>query len=142
MGRRQAPDVPDRLILDAGALIALARGDVQTRAFIERLLLDEVIVEVPAPVLAQVHRGGRERAKTDRALRWIDRYVPTSERTARDAGELLARSGLSDAIDAIVAAEALVGTPAVILTSDAEDIGRLVDANEAGRPVHVEVVES
>jgi len=107
MGRGQAPDVPDRLILDAGALIALARGDVQTRAFIERTLLDGVLVEVPMPVLAQVHRGGHDRARTDRALRWIDRFVPTSERRARAAGELLGRAGLSDAIDAIVAAEAL-----------------------------------
>lgn len=138
MGRSQAPDVPDRLILDAGALIALARGDVHARAFIERILVDEVLVEMPTPVLAQVHRGGHDRARTDRALRWIERFVPTSEHVARAAGELLARSGLSDAIDAIVAAEALAGTPAVVLTSDRKDIGRLVDADEAGRRVHVE----
>jgi hypothetical protein len=41
---------------------------------------------------------------------------------------LLGRAGLTDAVDAIVAAEALSGTPAAILTSDAGDLTALIDA--------------
>ena len=140
MGRDQATTVPDRLILDAGALIALARGDLRVRALIEHTLLDQVLVVVPTPVLAQVHRGGRDHARTDRAWRWIDEFVPTSERTARSAGELLARAGLSDAIDAIVAAEALDGAPAAILTSDPKDISDLVESGSGRARVSVQAV--
>jgi predicted nucleic acid-binding protein len=128
---------PDRLILDAGALIALARGDVRTLATIRLALADGVRVEVPTPVLAQVHRGGRDRARTDRALRWIERYTPTTSDVARQAGELLGRTGLADAIDAIVAAEALSGTPAAILTSDADDLAALVEAGGGPRLVAI-----
>jgi hypothetical protein len=79
-------------------------------------------------VLAQVHRGDRDHARSDRVLHAVDEFVPTTERVARSAGELLGRAGLADAIDAIVAAEALGGTPAAVLTSDPDDITDLVDA--------------
>jgi len=130
MGRARQATSRDRLILDAGALIALVRGDARTRAIITQALDDELLVVVPTPVLAQVHRGGRDRAKTDRALLWVDQFVPTAERIARDAGELLGKAGRSDAVDAIVAAEALNGTSAAILTSDPVDIEDLVDAGD------------
>lgn len=140
MGRAGEAGGPDRLILDAGALIALARGDVRTRAIILRALDDGMRVEVPTPVLAQVHRGGRDRAKTDRALLWIEQFTPTSTRIARDAGELLGKAGLTDAVDGIVAAEALDGTPAAILTSDPADLTALVDAGGGLRRVPVQGV--
>jgi hypothetical protein len=82
-------------------------------------------VAMPAPVLAQVHRGGRNRALLDRALAGV-LFVPTSEAIARHAGALLAKTGMSDAIDAIVAAEALASVPALILTSDAGDLAALI----------------
>jgi hypothetical protein len=134
MGRGVEAGGPDRLILDAGALIALARGDVRTRALIMRALEDGARAEVPTPVLAQVHRGSRDRAQTDRSLRWIDQYVPTTTSIARQAGELLGSADLAGAIDAIVAAEALSGMPAAILTNDAADLTALVAAGGgAGR---------
>jgi len=61
-------------------------------------------------------------------LRWIDQLTPTTARIARDAGELLGKARLDDAIDAIVAAEALAGSPAAIVTSDPTDLTALVDA--------------
>lgn len=63
---------------------------------------------IPTPVLTQVHRGGRDRAWVDRVVKAVDALLPTSVQAARRAGELLARSGMSDAVDAIVAAEALL----------------------------------
>ena len=100
MGRAGEAGGPDRLILDAGALIALARGDVRTRAIIMRSLDDGMRVEVPTPVLAQVHRGGHDRARSTALCFAIDQFTPTATRIARDAGELLGEAGLTDAVDA------------------------------------------
>jgi predicted nucleic acid-binding protein len=140
MERVRATSARSRLILDAGALIALAHGDRRARALLELALDERLFVQVPTPVLAQVHRGGHEHARTDRALSEVDEFVATTERIARDAGELLGLAGLSDAVDAIVAAEALDGTPAAILTSDPKDITDLVEAGGGGARVSVQAV--
>jgi len=94
---------------------------------------------VPTPVVAQVHRGGWDRASMDRTLKAVDTFLETSLDTAMRAGVLLGRTSLTDAVDAIVVAEAS-NSLATILTSDPDDIGRLVDADEAGRDVYVEAV--
>jgi hypothetical protein len=47
---------------------------------------------------------------------------------------------MSDAVDAIVVAEALAAVRATKVTSDACEIGRLVEADEAGRGVYVEAI--
>ena len=89
---------------------------------------------IPTPVLAQVHRGGRDRARVDRIINKVDALLPTSDRVARFAGELQAKSGTSDAVDAIVAAEALLVVPALVMMSDPGDLAIfLEDAQEAGR---------
>jgi len=132
--------LPDRrVVLDAGALIALARGDIAARAAIRRAWKQDYEVVVPTPVVAQVHRGGWNRASMDRALKAVDVFLETSLETAMRAGVLLGRTRLTDAVDAIVVAEAS-GAPTTIVTSDPNDIGRLVDADEAGRDVYVEAV--
>jgi predicted nucleic acid-binding protein len=128
------------LILDAGALIALARGDRRARALLELALDERLFVQVPTPVLAQVHRGDHEHARMDRALAEVDEFIATTERIARDAGELLGLADLSDAVDAIVAAEALGGAPAAILTSDPRDIADLVEAGGGQARVSVQAV--
>jgi hypothetical protein len=127
-----------RLVLDAGALIGLARGDIRARAVMAEALVRDYAVVVPTPVVAQVHRGGRDHASTDRVLGDVDAFQPTSPKSARDAGELLARAGMSDAVDAIVAAEAMTDGPTMVLTGDAGDLARLVEAGQ--EPSLVEVV--
>ena len=82
-------------------------------------------------VVAQVHRGGRDRARIDRVFNAVDALVPTGIEIARIAGELMAVAGTSDAVDAIVVAEALVSIPAVILTSDR---ARTSDVCSTGSP--------
>jgi hypothetical protein len=124
-----------RLILDAGAILAFRRGDVRARAKRDRALGQGFVAAIPTPVLAQVHRGGRDRARTDRVLKAVGAFVPTSVDTARRAGELLGRSGLTDAIDGIVAAEALRAVPSVILTSDPDDMERLIEGQPESRRV-------
>ena len=126
-----------KLLLDAGALIGLARGDIKVRAAMASALLRDYQVVVPTPVVAQVHRGGRDQARTDRVLHEVDSFLPTSLQTARHAGTLLARTEMSDAVDAIVAAEALSGVPSMILTSDVNDLARLVGAGPGSRSVEV-----
>ncbi len=60
-------------------------------------------------------------------------YRAVDESLGRRAGELLARAGTSDAVDATVVFTAEPGDR--ILTSDPDDIGRLIEAS--GRPVLV-----
>jgi predicted nucleic acid-binding protein len=122
------------VILDAGGILALAGGDKNARAALDRAVREGYAVVIPTPVLAQVHRGGRDRAHLDRVLNKVDAFQPTSERVARRAGELQAKTGTSDAVDAIVAAEALASVPALILTSDHRDLERLLEGEpEAAR---------
>lgn len=126
-----------RLILDAGGILALARGDGVARSVLDRARREGYVVVIPTPVLAQVHRGGRDRAGVDRVVKAVDALLPTSAEVARRAGELLARSGTSDAVDAIVAAEALLASPSLILTSDAEDISRLIEGEPGAADLRV-----
>ena len=62
--------------------------------------------------------------------------MPVTAAIARQAGELLGTTGLSGhrcAIDAVVAASALgLERPTVLLTSDPDDLNKLVE--EPGRP--------
>lgn len=84
-------------------------------------------------VVAQVWRGGTGRqARRARALQAVE-TVPLDDELGRQAGVLLARSGLSDAIDAALAAMAAHGDQ--IITSDPEDLAVLVAAT--GRRVDV-----
>ena len=126
-----------RLVLDAGAIIALTRGDPTARSALARAGRDGYVVVVPTPVLAQVHRGGRTRARLDRVLSSVDAFQPTSARVARRAGELLGLTRKSDAVDAIVAAEALSSPAATILASDPDDLTALVGADSASDRVFI-----
>lgn len=112
------------LVLDAGALLALERGDRQTwgRIVVEKRAGHVAVTH--GGVLAQVWRGGSHRqALLARALRSIE-VVPLGGDLGRAAGVLLGRSATSDAIDAAVVALARDGDR--IQTSDPTDIQLLV----------------
>ncbi|MDE0115655.1 MAG: hypothetical protein OXT07_03420 [bacterium] len=79
-------------------------------------------------VIAQVWRGGtRGQTRLARALRMVE-TVPLNEELGRQAGMLLARCGLSDAIDAALVAMADHGDE--IITSDPDDLDMLVTASQ------------
>lgn len=121
------------LVLDAGALIALDRGE---RSMWIRLKTAQLAADVPvthAGVLGQAWRGGSRQARLSRALSGID-VRPLDERLGRSAGELLANGGWSDVIDAAIALLADDGDE--IVTSDPQDLADLLAAT--GR--HVEVI--
>lgn len=122
------------LVLDAGGVLDLANGDRRAWARVAVALEMGFTVIVPTPVVAQVHRSGQRGQAVDRVLATVGRAVPTIDRIARLAGELLGASGAEDAVDAIVVAEALAGQPSAILTSDATDLARLLDG-QADRPL-------
>jgi hypothetical protein len=121
------------LVLDAGAFVAIDRGD---RAMLARLRAAQrsgIELRTNGVVVAQVWRDptGRQ-AELARLLRSVD-VKAVDQYTGRDAGVLLARAAAGDAVDATVVAIAFAGDR--ILTSDPGDIGALVAAR--GLPILV-----
>jgi predicted nucleic acid-binding protein len=119
------------LVLDSGGVSAIAAGNGVARAALERARRDGWLVVIPAPVLVEVHTGRRDHARIDRVINAVDMLIETTPERAREAGELRSRSGVLDVVDAIVVAEAVAAQPAMILTSDPDDIRALVEAATA-----------
>jgi predicted nucleic acid-binding protein len=116
------------LTLDTGALIAAERRSEIFRAAWYEAVRRRAPITIPAPVLAQAWRGRNP---------LIDRLLPACavqpllEEDARSIGRLLAESGTRDVIDAMVVIGASARDDA-ILTSDPDDIARLVKALPSG----------
>lgn len=124
--RRRAPSPPERLILDAGAVIALATGQWRARAFLKRAAALGTHVLVPAVVVAETVRGdGARDAPVNRVLKGVEAILPVDESIARTAGRLLGTTGSDATIDAIVVAATLRVGGGKILTGDFEDFRRL-----------------
>lgn len=133
--RRQA-QAPTRLVLDAGAVIALARGDQRVRGFIERAIATGCEVLVPSVAIAETVRGrGPRDAPVNRVLAAIDSVLVADEATARTAGHLLGAARIDETIDALVVAGAINAGGGRILTGDADDIRKLARATP-GITVH------
>src|SRR5690349_6565846 len=111
-----------RLILDTGGVLAWASGDRFVRRVIERAARNALPIVVPLPVVTQLIRGGARDAPVNLVLKGIDDYGEMTPLLARQAGVLLGRIRMTDAVDALVVAEALRLLPALILTSDPRDI--------------------
>jgi predicted nucleic acid-binding protein len=123
--RHRPAKVPaQRLILDSGVVIAWSRGDVRARAMLTRALELGLDIRIPVAVLAETLRGSPRDAPIHRVRNAVDVF-PTREPTARLAGAMLGRTGGSNTIDALVAAEA-VGATADVLTTDADDLRALL----------------
>lgn len=129
--RRATPPSPQRLILDAGAVIALARNDPRARAFIRRAIELDAEVRVPVVVLAETLRGNPRDAGVHRVLNAVSDSVPIDETIGRRAGVLLGRADRSDTVDAIVVAEAIESGGARIITGDAVDLTALADGERS-----------
>ncbi len=122
--RRQKEAPPQRLILDSGAVLAWSRGEPRPRALLKRALDLGMGVRIPVAVLAEVLRGGPRDAPIHRVRNAVDVF-PTDERTGRLAGSLLAGTGGTNTVDALIAAEAVV-SGADVLTGDADDLRALL----------------
>ena len=113
------------LVLDTGALIALDRGNRDMHSEIRATRLSGAPVRTSPMALAQAWRDGKRQARLASAMRDIDVRALTEE-DGRKAGELLAASGTSDAIDATVALLARSGD--LLYTSDPGDLRKLCGA--------------
>ena len=120
------------VVYDAGVLVAADRSERQTWADHKARLEFGVMALVPAPVVAQVSRSPQQ-AQLRRFLSGCT-VVPLGETEAHDAGRLLGRTRTADVVDAVVVTTAL-RRKATILTSDPDDIERLVSAS--GREIAV-----
>lgn len=120
------------VVYNAAVLVAADRSD--RRAWAEHKVRLElgVVPLVPAPVLAQVSRS-LQQAQLRRFLTGCV-VVPLDETQAHEAGRLLGRTRTSDVVDAVVVTTALQQN-ATILTSDPDDIERLVRASGRKIPV-------
>lgn len=119
------------IILDAGALVAIERGDPRTWAILRRELAAGRAPLTHGGVIGQVWRGGKGRqARLASVLEGID-VRGLDDDLGRRAGVLLAAARRSDVIDAALVL--LADTGDEIYTGDADDLGPLVLA--AGRDV-------
>ena len=123
------------VVYDAAVLVAADRNERQ--AWAEHKARSEfgMVPLVPAPVVAQVSRSSQQ-AQLRRFLTGCE-VVPLGETEAHEAGRLLGITKTADVVDAAVVITA-IRRKAVILTSDPDDIGRLVMAS--GREVAVVAV--
>ena len=122
----------NRVVYDAAVLVAADRNERRAWAEHKARLELGVLPMVPAPVVAQVSRSPQQ-AQLRRFLTGCV-VVPLGETEAHEAGRLLGITKTSDAVDAVVVITA-VRQKAAILTSDPDDIERLVRAS--GREVAV-----
>jgi predicted nucleic acid-binding protein len=115
------------LVLDSGALTALASGAQDARAALTRSLAEGRDVVIPAVVLAESTTGyGPRDAPVNRVVNAVDEVVSIDEPVARLGGALRYESACDATVDALVVAIALAAeAPAVILTGDAAHLERL-----------------
>ncbi|WP_419930038.1 PIN domain-containing protein [Candidatus Poriferisocius sp.] len=116
------------VLLDAGAFIAIESGNQPMDRWLKDAQQSGIPLKTHGGVIAQVWRGGtRGQTRLARALRAVE-IVPLDEELGRQAGVLLAHSGLSDAVDAALVAMADHGDE--IITSDPDDLDMLVNASQ------------
>ena len=119
------------LTFDTGALIALERRNARMLKVFRAAALRQTAITVPAAVVAEWWRGQRDRVVRN-LLESVD-IEPLLETTAKAAGEALAATGGSNAIDAVVMASA-ASRGDVVYTSD---MGDLLQLKEHFRSVRV-----
>jgi hypothetical protein len=120
------------LVFDTGALIALDRGDRRVGAMLAAAAQDGVEVVTSSACIAQAWRDPTRQARLVRALAGFLEW-PLDPPRARRCGLLLMSTGTSDIVDAAIVG--LVSDGDTILTSDPEDIERLV--RTAGRNARI-----
>ena len=130
-------------VLDSEGLSKLAAGDARVRGYLDSVRARRARVAVSAITLTETLRGGPRDAALRRVLSRIT-VVPVTAQIARQAGELLGATGLCGhrcAIDAVVAATALgLERPIVLLTSDPDDMNRLIEEPDRPKAERIVVV--
>lgn len=115
------------VVYDAAVLIGADRDDRTIWSRHRRRLESDIRLLVPAPVVVQVSRSPKQ-VQLRRFLSGCV-IVPLTESGAHEAGRLLALSKTSDVVDAVVVAIAIHHKATTIITSDLDDLRRLVAAS-------------
>jgi hypothetical protein len=118
---------------DSGALIAAERNHRGVWALHMACLRNEIVPVVPAPVLAEVWRGGGRQANLARLLSPCE-VEDLTARQARAVGILAGQASHADVVDVVVVEGALRRSD-VVVTSDSGDITTIAAA--AGRRLTV-----
>jgi hypothetical protein len=119
---------------DAGALVAVDRGERRMWARHRALLAAREVPTVPAPVVAQAWRGGSRQALLSRILVGCDVEVLDDVR-ARAVGALAARAATTDIVDVCVV-EGALRRHDLVISSDLVDLAAIAGA--VGRAIEVE----
>jgi len=114
-----------RAILDAGALVAIDRRNRLIGAQLRVLQRQGAPIRVSSAVVGQVWRDGRKQANLARVLAGVG-IEALGKDDGKRIGELLARSGSADIVDAHVAL--ITAHADLVLTSDPGDIRKLLQA--------------
>lgn len=114
------------VVLDTGAFLEIERGNRHLLATLKSEIVGGRPPVTHGGVVAQMWRGGSGRQSEVARLLGATRVVALDEELGRRAGMLLAKSGMSDAIDAGVVCLARPGDR--IITSDSPDMRRLVES--------------
>ena len=124
------------LVLDAGALVAVERGDRDLMALLKRERREGRVPSTHGAVIGQVWRGGHGRQARLAGLLPALQVHAVDESLGRRAGQLLGLAGMTDVVDAALVLLTRDGDE--ILTSDVGvgDIRQLAEI--AGR--HIEIV--
>lgn len=118
------------MILDAGFLISIDRGEDSARHLLTALARAKVPLHTTHPVVAQVWRSGATQARLAAFLKSVAVH-PLDD--GRALGQLLARSETNDVVDAHLILLA-VRLDDSVLTGDPDDIGRIAEALGATGP--------
>jgi hypothetical protein len=120
------------IVLDAGALVAVDRRDRRVGALLRVAQRERIPVRTSAAVVAQVWRAGARQAPLARTLAGVA-TVALDLVTAKRLGVLLGVADASDVVDAHVAA--LVAAGDTVLTSDPDDVRRLLAARRVAATI-------
>lgn len=111
-------------VLDAGAFLALERGEQEMRGYARRFAEQHTALVTSAGVVAQVWRGGARRQVPLAFLLRRTEVVDLTDSQARLVGLLLGATGTRDPVDAHIALVARTRSWPV-LTSDPDDLRAL-----------------
>ena len=130
MGKARSRNVkakaPRTVVLDSGALIAFERGDERMRALLLEARASGARLVIPAGVIGQVWRTPATQVAIGSITRAAETTVVTLDKVmAEAAGILCGRRKTADVIDASVVLTARREGPAVIVTSDVDDLQQL-----------------
>lgn len=124
-----------KLILDAGAFVAVEKRDRRIGAMLRVLQQRRTPVRTSSAVVAQIWRDGHKQVAISRLLAGVDTR-PLAPDDDKRTGELLAVARTNDVVDGHVALLAEDGD--FVMTSDKRDIERLLDA----RGIAVTLIET